>query len=403
MPRGSIRQRSKVRKDSWTIQVYMGVDSETGRKRYHSETVKGAKYQAQRRITELLRQIDTSAFVEPSKLTVGEYLRQWLRDYAETHVRQRTLEGYRGNIERYIGPAIGNIALDKLAARHIQEMEASLLRDGRSKGGGLSPRTVLHVHRVLSEALRHAVRLGTLHRNVADAVEPPRSQRYRARTLGWDDVHRFLDQVDDPLYHTLILLDLQTGLRRSELLGLRWSDIDFQEGTISVNRALVTLPSGGVTLTPTKTEKGRMVPVPSESVLALRAHLARQEAEAQLVGHRVSPGPDDLVFCRDDGSPLRPDSITHVFARYVKRAGMKGLRLHDLRHTHASLLMAQGVHLKVVSERMGHTTIGITGDLYSHVLPNVQHEAVERFGAAWRARMAKERQIDNAAPDNPVI
>ncbi len=134
MPRGSIRQRSKVRKDSWAVQVYMGVDPETGRKRYHSETVKGAKYLAQRRLTELLRQMDTGTFVEPSNLTVEEYMRQWLRDYAETHVRQRTLEGYRGNIERYIIPAIGNMALDKLAARHVQEMAASLLRDRGGQG-----------------------------------------------------------------------------------------------------------------------------------------------------------------------------------------------------------------------------------------------------------------------------
>ena len=140
MPRGSIRQRSKVRKDSWTVQVYMGIDPETGKKHYHSETVKGAKYLAQRRLTELLRQLDTGTYVEPSKLTVGEYLRQWLRDYAETHVRQRTLEGYRGNIERYIIPAIGNISLDKLTARHIQEMEAALLRDGGIKGRGRTSR-----------------------------------------------------------------------------------------------------------------------------------------------------------------------------------------------------------------------------------------------------------------------
>ena len=406
MPRGSIRQRSKVRKDSWTVQVYMGVDAETGKKRYHSETVKGAKYQAQRRLTELLHQMDTGTFVEPSKLTVGEYLRQWLRDYAETHVRQRTLEGYRGNISRYILPAIGNIALDKLSARHIQEMEAGLLRDGGVESKGLSPRTVLHIHRVFSEALRHAVRLGTLHRNVAEAVEPPRAQRYRSKTLGWDDVHRFLDQVDSPLHHTLIILDLQTGLRRSEILGLRWTDVDFQEGTISVNRSLVSLPSGGVILTPTKTGKGRMVPVPREALLALRAHRDRVEAGAQSGNYRLSYEAENLVFCREDGSPLRPDSITHAFARFAKKAGMKGLRLHDLRHTHASLLMAQGVHLKVVSERMGHSAIGITGDLYSHVLPTVQLEAVERFGAAWRAgadaRMAKEWQLADS-PDEKAL
>ena len=392
MPRGSIRQRSKVRKDSWTVQVYMGVDPDTGKKRYHSETVKGAKYQAQRRLTELLRQMDTGTFVEPSTLTVGEYLRQWLRDYAETHVRQRTLEGYRGNIERYIIPALGNIPLDKLAARHIQQMEATLLKDGGLRRKGLSPRTVLHIHRVLSEALRHAVRLGTLHRNVADAVEPPRPTRHQARTLGWDDVHLFLAHVSDPMYYTLIMLDIQTGLRRSELLGLQWGDIDLQLGTMSVQRAWIRLPSGGMTLSQPKTGRGRMVALPSESVLTLRAHIERQEAAAEVVGNH-SAWKDRPVFCHSDGRRLHPDIVSKTFGRMARRAGLQGMRLHDLRHTHASLMLAQGVHLKIVAERLGHSSIGITGDLYSHVLPTMQQEAVERFGAAWRAGMAKEWQI----------
>ena len=392
MPRGSIRQRSRVRKDSWTVQVYMGTDSETGKKRYHSESVKGTKVRAQRRLTELLRQMDTGTFVEPSNLTVGEYLRQWLREYAETHVRQRTLEGYRGNIDRYIIPRLGSIPLEKLSPRHIQEMEAVLLRDGGIKGGGLSPRTVLQAHRVLSEALRHAVRLGTLQRNVAEAVEPPRPTRHQVRTLGWDDVHRFLYQVSDPIYYTLIKLDIQTGLRRSELLGLQWGDIDLQLGTLSVQRAWIRLPSGGMMLSQPKTGRGRMVALPAESVLTLRAHIERQEAESEVVGS-PSAWEDRPVFCHSDGRRLHPDTVSKAFGRIARRAGIEGIRLHDLRHTHASLMLAQGVHLKIVAERLGHSSIGITGDLYSHVLPTVQQEAVERFGAAWRAGMAKEWQM----------
>ena len=216
MPRGSIRQRSKVRKNSWTVQVYMGTDPDTGKKRYHSETVKGAKYQAQRRITELLRQVDTGTFVEPSTLTVGEYLRQWLRDYAETHVRQRTLEGYRERLEKHVIPHVGHIALDKLSPRQIQGMETTLLKSGRRDGaGGLSAQTVLNVHRVLFQALRHALRLGLLQRNPAEAVEPPRASRYKARTMDWDDVQQFLEAARESPHYPLFILALHTGLRRS--------------------------------------------------------------------------------------------------------------------------------------------------------------------------------------------
>ena len=181
MARGTIRQRSKVRKDSWTVQVYTGVDPKTGKKRYYSEAVKGTKTLAQRRLTELLRETDTGIFVEPTRLTVAEYLEQWLRDSAAPHVSGRTLESYRGNLDRYLVPKLGQIPLEKLTPRHVQEMEARLLKHGGSNGRPPSPRTVLQVHRVLSKALNDAVKLGIIVRNVVDAVEPPRTTKYEAQ------------------------------------------------------------------------------------------------------------------------------------------------------------------------------------------------------------------------------
>lgn len=151
MARGTIRQRSKIRKDSWTVQVYLGRDPITGKKRYHSESVKGTKADAERRLTELHRELDTGSFVEPTHLTVGVYLEQWMRDYAESHFAQRTLEGYRGNIDRYILPRIGSVLLEKLTARQVQEMESALLKKGGRNEQQLSPSTVLQVHRILSK------------------------------------------------------------------------------------------------------------------------------------------------------------------------------------------------------------------------------------------------------------
>ena len=376
MARGSIRQRSKVRKDSWEVQVYLGKDPETGRKRYHSETVKGSWSQAQRRLTEVLREMDTGTFVEPSRLSFGEYMEQWLRDYAETHVRQRTFEGYRGYVRRYIIPKLGDIPLDKLTPRHIQGMESEMLRDGGSRVGALSPRTVLQTHRILSSALRNAVKLGILTRNVAEAVDPPRITRYEAQTLTWSEVHPLLGLVKDSLFRTVVLLAVQTGLRRSELLGLQWRDVDLVAGSLSVQRAWMKLPSGGTELTALKSGGARVVNLPEESLRVLKA----------LRGDLMGNG--SFMFCHSDGRPLDPDMVTQSFKRLARKAGFEHFRFHDLRHTHASLMLGEGVHLKVVSERLGHSSIAITADIYSHVQPTVQKEAVERFGAAWSAGMA---------------
>ena len=301
MARGTIRQRSKIRKDSWTVQIYLGVDPATGKKRYHSESVKGTKSQAQRRLTELQRQVDRGIYTEPTHLTVSEYLGQWMRDYAESHVAQRSLEGYQGNLDRYILPRIGTIPLDKLSARHVQEMESALLREGGRNGRPLSPRTVLQVHRILSKALKEAKKLGILGRNVAEAVDPPRITKHEARTLTWEEVPKLLQYVEDPQYRTLFLLDIQTGLRRSELLGLQWGDVDFQNGALLVRRGWVKLPSGSKVLSVPKSGQSRVVNLPPQSVEALRTHRESQEE---------FPGNGNLVFCHSDGNPMDPDQVT---------------------------------------------------------------------------------------------
>ena len=189
-----------------------------------------------------------------------------------------------------------------------------------------------------------------------------------------------MDQIPDSVYLTLVLLDLQTGLRRSELLGLQWRDVDLSTGALSVQRALIKLPSGEMELTVPKNGRGRVVALPEESVESLLVHRQRP---------REQSGNGNFVFCHSDGSPMNPDVVTKWFRRIADRAGFAQVRLHDLRHTHASLMLAKGIHLKIVSERLGHSNIGITGDLYSHVLPSVQEDAVSRFGDEWRRKNGK--------------
>ena len=213
-------------------------------------------------------------------------------------------------------------------------------------------------------------------------MEPPRTTKYEAQILGWEEVHAFLDQITDPLQQTLALLAIQTGLRRSEILGLHWRDLDLSAGTLSVRRALIKLASGATELKVPKNGHGRVVDLPSESVEALKAHRER---------NRETSENGNFVFCHSDGSPLDPDQVTQTFKRIAIKAGLAKFRFHDLRHTHASLMLAKGIHLKIVSERLGHTSIAITADLYSHVLPSVHRDTVSHFGAEWKRRNGKFR------------
>ena len=392
MPRGHIRQRSTKYKDSWTVYLYLGIDPDSGKKRYKTEVVRGTKRDAQKRLTELLRQLDTGDYVEPSKERVEDFLRQWLRDYAETHVRQRTLEGYRLRLEHHVMPTLGNVEVDKLNARQVQSLESALLRKG------LSATTVLNVHRVLSQALRWGVRMGRLSRNVAEAVEPPHPSRYEATVLDWDDVNNFLDAARHSRYYPLFLTAILTGLRRSEMLALRWQDVDLDNATLSVIRGLVKLQGGKVVIAPPKSGKARVVHLPQSVVFCLKELREVQESIAEALRQPFLK--DRLIFCQSDGKPLTPNLVSRTFREIARKAGLDGVRFHDLRHTHASLMLAEGVHLKVVSERLGHATIGITGDLYSHVMPSLQRDAIEKIDRAFEhRRFTKDLQRTNITED----
>ena len=219
MARGYIRQRSKVRKDSWSIQVFLGVDPETKKRRYYNESVRGSRSEAERRLTELLHEMDGGSLVRTPDLTFGAFLEEWYRDYVSTSVRARTAQGYRENMDRYVIPSLGGVPLDRLAPRHIQAMESSLLRGDGAGRRGLSAATVMQAHRVVSGALGHAVRMGVLSRNPVQSVKPPRVPRYEARSLTWEEVGTLMEHIEDPGRRMLVMLALQTGLRRSELLG----------------------------------------------------------------------------------------------------------------------------------------------------------------------------------------
>ena len=363
---GSIRQRTK---GSWQVR-YDGPSDANGNTPKISETVRGSRRDAERALRERVGIIEDGTYVEKSKETVTGFMERWLTIYASTNTTPRTQQGYRGNVTRYITPAIGSVALQILRPQHIQQMYSDML------DRGLSARTVLHVHRVLREALGHAVKWGSLARNPADASTPPRPQRRELRMWDIETIHDFIDAAQDSPNCDFYHLALLTGMRRGELCGLKWEDVDLTSGKLMVVRTLQRIYGKGLQEGQPKTGKSRRsIALGQEAVKLLHEIRCRQ------IEHRLKAGPlwqnAGYVFAQADGRPVDPDALTHHFEAIVRKAGLPHLTLHGLRHAHATLLLTAGVHPKVVSERLGHSNIAITMDTYSHVLPGLQEAAAQ--------------------------
>jgi integrase len=384
--RGTIKQRSK---GSWTL-WWDEPRAEDGKRRQRSKTIKGTKKDAETRLREILASLDSCSYVVPSKQTVGDFLIRWLKDYAAHNVRPRTLDGYRDIIEQHLIPSLGPIPLISLTPAHIQKYYSRALESGRLDGkGGLSARTVKHHHRLLVEALGHALKWGLVVRNVALAVTPPKPVNSEMHTLDNTGVHKLLEASRRTPYYPLIHLALYSGLRRSELLGLRWKNVDLGMATVSIVQVMHKLRDGSIVYSEPKTAKSRrMVVLTPTSALALKEHRQKQADLANRLGKPLSG--DDLVFCNVDGTPLSPSTVSHAFLDIARKAGIKGIRLHDLRHSHASLMLKQNIHPKIVQERLGHSTIAITLDLYSHVTPGLQEAAALRFDEGLTVDEAEE-------------
>lgn len=391
--RGHIRKRGK---NSWTIILSQGRDPVTRKYRQDWITVRGTKKDASQRLTEVLHQMDTGSFVKPTKVTVSEFLETSFLEYARLNLAPRTVEGYETIIRSHIEPILGNIPLHLFKPDHIQKYCLKMLSAGRCNGeGGLSPTTVRQHYMVLRRALHLAMTRGLISRNPADAVEPPRCQRREMRVMNEQEAHAILELARFTLYYMLFYLALFTGMRRGELMALRWCDIDLILSQLSVNRSLHHLRDGSFVIRSPKTAKGRRtISLSPATTLALKGYKEEQASNRLLRGTLLKE--NDLVFAHPDGSPLLPDSVTQAWRRLARRAGLKGIRLHDARHTHATLMMKQGIHPKIVQERLGHASIQITLDTYSHVVPGLQEAAAARFDEVMFPKSREEAKTPPA-------
>lgn len=364
--RGQIIRRGD---DRYLIRVFLGrrVD---GRRNYRSKTIRGTYKVAEREMTKLLREIDTGTYVEPVKESLQEYLKQWLDSTMRLKVSPRTLEDYGGRLAKDIYPAIGHRRLDLLTRQEIQNVYAGLVERG------LAARTVRYTHSVLKQALKQAVINGLLFRNPADHLTLPRQSRKEMSALTPDQVNRFPAATQGDEWHALWSVLMLAGLRPGEALGLKWPDID--GATLRIVRALKKGKNDTYYLADPKTERSRRsVLLPKQVTNALQHHRAEQARRMLKAGVRFER--NDLVFPNSIGQPMDLSKVRRLFKAALRRAGLPQVRLYDLRHTHATLLLSLGENPKVVSERLGHSNISITLDTYSHVLPTMQEASVQRL------------------------
>lgn len=373
--RGHIRKRGR----GFVVVVDVGRD-EAGRRRQKWHSGYKTKREACAALTEILGRMQTCTYVEPSKQTVASFMREWLATMQAT-LKPSTFVSYQGIVDSYIIPRIGQIPLQALTPAAINHLYSDLLLNGRrGRPGGLAPRTVRQTHMVLRKALADGVRWGRLPRNVADLADPPSPKSESGagmKTWTAEELRQFLKSVESDRLYPAFLLAATTGMRRGEVLGLRWRDVDLDAGRLEVTQTLLAVRYQMYFSTPKSRRGSRSIALDATTVSALRTHRKAQLEE------RLRWGPlyqdSGLVFCREDGSPIHPDRFSDLFAERVKAAGLPRIRLHDLRHTHATLALRAGIHPKVVSERLGHATIAITLDTYSHAIPALEEEAAARI------------------------
>lgn len=388
---GHVRKQGK---GSWEIKFDLGRDPMTGKRVTKYVTFRGTKRAAQAELIRLLSSKDREGYVDTTKMTVAQYLRHWLTVDIDRRVAARTAARHRGIVEKNIIPKIGHIPMRKLNAVHIEALEAELQREGwvkrrrkpedgaEEEKRGLSAQTVKHVHRTLSQALTHAVSTGVLFKNPAHQVRPPRPPEREIKILDKAEIGTVLKAAKGTALYVPVLVAVTTGLRRGELLGLRWSDVDLKSCRLSVNQSIERI-KGKIEFKPPKTKTSRRsVTLPAVTVEALQEHRAAQLQERLKLG--LGRDPRGLIFTRPDGEPIDADSFTKAFGRLVATTKVTPITLHGLRHTHISHLLMDGVHVKVVSERAGHANVNITLSVYAAYIPNMQEDAAQRVDAGLR-------------------
>lgn len=371
---GQIIKRGK---DTFLVRVYIGRDSQ-GRRHYFSETVKGTLKDAKKRLTEKIGEKDAGKLIKASRITLNEYLDKWLESAVSNRVRPNSFHHYKMRMKFQVRPHLGHYRLESITPMHVQNLITKLHQQG------IASTTIKKVHAILSSAFKQAVKWRILQSNPAEGVEVAREAKNESkkhmRTLTPEQAAKFLSSLSSDRYHALFLLAIMGGFRPEEYLGLRWHDINFAKGIVTVRTVLIWKASGGGWYfgEPKTRRSKRNVPLPQSVMDALLEHKRTQDEWKSKAGESYND--HGLVFATKSGLPIDQRNLRYSFRRRMIKAGLSSdIRLYDLRHSCASLLLAANVHPKVVSERLGHSSINITLDVYSHVLPTMQEAASEKL------------------------
>jgi len=380
---GSLDKRGK---ESWRYTFYIEGQPRRGTIRAKS------KRAAQEQLRTIINDAETGSFIEPSKITVSEYLAKWLKA-KKLKVGSTTFQRYSEHCDRHIIPAMGGTRLQKMQPIQIEDFLSDCLESGRLDGtGGLSAQTVLHIYRMLKLSLTQAVGWRILKTNPMDSIAAPVPIKDEILFLDKAETAMMLLAAEGKEIYTPILVAVTTGLRRGELLALRWSDVDFEKNHLDVKQALIDTKERGLEFKAPKSKAGkRRISLPAITVQELKRHRNRQAEQFLKLGHR--PCNDDLVFLthRRDGTlgARTPRALTKVFDNFIKQIDVTQITLHGLRHTHITHLLMDKEPINLVSKRAGHSTVSITLDVYGHVLKENQEELAINYGDALNQALAE--------------
>ena len=390
MIKGHLKQRSA---GSWSIILEMGRDPETGKRHQRWVTFRGTKRKAQEELDRLKAEAINGGFVEPHRLTVSDYLDRWSAEYAASRVSGTTFQRYRSIITEHLKPAFGSLPLMKLSPLNIQAHYTAAMKDGGRKDGkpgGLSAQTILHHHRLIHEALKMAVRWRLIPVNPADGVEPPKVRRREIKPIDEMQSVWLIDAALGTRLHLPIVLAIAAGLRRGEILALRWSDWEPLTRRLWIRRS-VEETRDGIRFKETKSDRMRPITLPEFAAEVLESHCASQDELRRLLADEYAPG--DLIACVEDGSLWAPSAFTSAYRALLKRRGLSGPNFHALRHSHASHMLKAGVDPKLISARLGHSRTSFTMDVYAHLLPGADETAAERVNESMAAAMERNREM----------
>jgi len=376
---GQIVARGRHR---WLVRVFLGRDRETRKRRYHSRMVRGPVRHAQHYLNKVLREYDLGHQVDGADITLNEYLDRWLETAAKLRLREKSYRSYENLLRGYVRPTLGTRNLAAICPLDIQAVYQQLAERG------LSTRTIRYTHSVLRSAMRQAIQWRLLSQDPTDGAQLPRLRRHEMRVLTAEQSRLFLETAMRTVYGPVLAVALTTAARPSEYLALKWQDINWERGTVSIVRTLERV-NGGWRFAETKRARSRRVIKLQQWVLELLEDL-HAERKAKPDGSRW-PGASGVIFTTPSGRPIDSDKLAKRFKSILEQTGLPLIRLYDLRHTGATLALAAGVPPKVVSEQMGHASAAFTLDIYSHVLPHMQEEAAAKVEAVLTKRSITRR------------